>query len=767
MLNYLLGGRGKAFWLTIIAVGIAAILSGRCARSQTAPPPHQPTVGPPSTLPAGWDQIDQRMVFLAVQLSTVESSLAATDKSLQLHGYEKALREGDAQKALDQNDKMDRNGGGPVPWQEFYGKAAEKFFYHPPDQNTAYVNPHPVAQRPPQFDYIYRANEQSKRKADDEVRKIGGKIEDLLAYRRQLESEQSALWGKIAFRGDSSLDLASRPLYRMGLAAGAADDAGRQSVEAAAAAVAFMLAIDAELADAQRNLSTDQQGTLDHLLQVTTSARAELSTKLLALPAMSASLGDPRTPLGRFSRASRRLEDSAQNVIDAFRLAADCDSKDDQAGRRVYRGQLQQNIFDYAAAFATADHCLTAAIAEWKLKTVEKVRTAATAAGDSSTPNPTFVRTVPTAPEGRIVRLTRALPPEWQYEGTLQVVPDGILLPDLHYIRSAEGDSLDRDFTLDLWLAIDPKNPTTFVGVGSGQNGIHTTPVNSIFMVIHPNGNIGMATREGVGESGMGREEDPGEYVVRLEKKGTAVTYSVGSIDHDGKFDAEVTETFPDISKTPADFNERNMHIFFGGGKFRQMRFAASSPHKQVAGLADAPLPTTPQVSTLAANLPPFLECATSYSVTRDGVQLPIGHFIRTRQGGFLQRDFVFDVWLAVNDKMQAALIGLGSGIDDNGGTPSNSLFLIVQRRIPGFSAGGRSGRALDEGEYIARIEKKGAAVTFSVGTEKNGVFDADFTETFPDISKIPGVDFNKRNMHIFFGNGLYTQFRLTATPQK
>ena len=98
------------------------------------------------------------MVFLAVQLSTVESSLEATNKSLKTHGYEKDAWQAEADKLQKANARLDRNGGGPVPWQDFYGQTAEKFFYHPTDAHTLHVNPDAVAQRPPQFDYIYRGN---------------------------------------------------------------------------------------------------------------------------------------------------------------------------------------------------------------------------------------------------------------------------------------------------------------------------------------------------------------------------------------------------------------------------------------------------------------------------------------------------------------------------------------------------------------------------------------------------------------------------------
>jgi len=897
----------RARTLSLAAVFLALVAASSWqANAQPAPSSRGSGPQPTAALPAGWVEVDQRMVFLTVQLSTVESSLAATNKSLKTHGYQQAARQADADKAAKANERMDRNGGGPVPWQDFYGQTAEKFFYHPTDANTLHLNPDAVAQRPPQFDYIYRANADRAQAAADDVQKIGDKIENLLAYQRQLETEQSGLWGKIAFRGDSSLNIGARPLYRSDLVPTASDDESRQHAQAAKAAVAFMSAIDRELTDVQTNLSTDPAHTFEQLHTATAAARADLNSKLLALPALGASLSDPRTPAGRFDRAVKRMDDSAQNIADAVHLAADCDTRQDQAGKNVYRGQLQQMIFDYASAFVTADQALTDVAAGWKLKQVGVLRPAPTTgpagaedvmaqldtaksetarvvtaarravakmldarldaaadAGDlalvqslaaarvsvvrtgalpedikdkylldaqkeaqeqiaaandalagkyraavasltrarkfndaqavqddlnaflrdskagaivstsNGAPGPAATvassGTEPVVAPRDTVQLpakptpfTRTAPSGWQFDNQIEVRPTGILLAGGRFVRSTQADFLNRDFTLDLWVTIDPKDPEACIGVGSGQNGIHQTPVNSIYMVVQPSGQIDMATREGYGNSGIGKEQDPGEYILRLEKRGLSVTYSIGVENKDGQFEPDVTQTFSDITKTPADFTDRNMHIFFGGGFYRQMRFAASAPHAQQAGSAATPLPDAVQTVTLSAVLPAYLESSSTYSATKDGVLVPGGGYIRTRKGDFLERDFVFDVWLAKYDKMETAQIGVGSGLSDL----SNSVFLIVERRKVYTSIRRDKAKSIeDPGDYIARLEKKGTSVTFSLGAEKDGAFTADFTETIPDIAKTAG--FTNRNMHIFFGSSRYKKLRFSASPAK
>src|SRR5436305_11922651 len=115
---------------------------------------------------------------------------------------------------------MDRKGGRHMKWTEFYRRTAETFLYHPVDASTTYhtttvltqqapqattkstdgvpsyqgVPPH---QRPPQFDYIYRANREAQQRAEKEAVDLGSKIDTLRARRASLEEEQSALWCEI------------------------------------------------------------------------------------------------------------------------------------------------------------------------------------------------------------------------------------------------------------------------------------------------------------------------------------------------------------------------------------------------------------------------------------------------------------------------------------------------------------------------------------------------------------------------------------------
>ena len=370
-------------WAIVAMIG----LSGGTLLS--APPASTPKPATqPASLPPGWEEVDQRMVFLTVQLSTVESTVDATNKALKAAGYKLAAQQEAAEKARKGNELMDRNGGGPVRWQEFYSRTTERFFYRSSSGETLAVT---VDQRPPQFDYIYRANENARAKSEQDAAAIGTKIDDLLDYRKGLENQQSALWAKIALRGVSSLEISTRPLYQLDAAPTAAGDAAKDQAGAIKAAATFLKAIDAETSAAQKSIDGDQKGAFDHLLQVTTDARAAFNKSMGSLGSVGDAMRDPKAPIGQVNRSVKRLEDSAQNLVDAYKLAHDADAAGDVVAFLNYRGQLQQMIFDYAVTVATLDRSLTKAASDWKIKP-----------GTAKAPDPTPVNIEPSDIAGKL-----------------------------------------------------------------------------------------------------------------------------------------------------------------------------------------------------------------------------------------------------------------------------------------------------------------------------------------------------------------------------
>src|SRR4051794_11970819 len=88
-----------------------------CSALAQPRPATQPMVA--TTLPAGWQEIDQRLVFFTVQLASVETSLDAVNKALKQAGYHQSSKQSEKERYQRGNELMDRNAGGPVGWKEF------------------------------------------------------------------------------------------------------------------------------------------------------------------------------------------------------------------------------------------------------------------------------------------------------------------------------------------------------------------------------------------------------------------------------------------------------------------------------------------------------------------------------------------------------------------------------------------------------------------------------------------------------------------------
>jgi hypothetical protein len=359
-----------------LAIGcIAAVLAARSTTAQT--PPAAPSV---EALPPGWQEIDQRLLFLTSELAGNEASLDAVGKAMIAAGYQKAATTQKADQFVQNNIAMDRNGGGPIPWQQFYGKTASDFYYRPTSKvdttnggHTGNENTHvdangpeQLVDRPPQLDYLYKANAESAQQAEAEAAKLGKQLDKLTARRRELETEQSALWCKISFRAVTSLDLADKPLYLFD--PNAADDDKAEEQEAAMSAGRDFVRLAVLAVDwAQKNVDIDQTQTYDRLQQVVSGSQSNLEKLLLKERQLTAEMSDARSPLALFVKAAKRLGDTSQNMIDATKLAAASDAAGDDDRKNNLRGVLQQNVMDFASTMITADKTLSDLATEWKV----------------------------------------------------------------------------------------------------------------------------------------------------------------------------------------------------------------------------------------------------------------------------------------------------------------------------------------------------------------------------------------------------------------
>ena len=339
-----------------------------------------------------WDE-DKRFDFLMERLASLEASLDAVNVAIAKASGKKGAKQGDARRAEAGNSAMDRKGGGPMKWNEFYGTTAEKFFYHPVDPNTTYHTSTvlsqvgtqqedkagdsvqgnsgvPLHQRPPQFDYIYRANRNAKERADADMAAIQGKIDALNERREKLEAEQADLWCRLAFRAIQRLNIPRRPELRFRLVAAstAPDDESKAAVlEAAARFLATSLLI---IDKAEK----EQETALGNIKLIVASARHELDDVLVSENSVAGDSAGKDTPLGQFTALAQLLDDTSNNLSESYEVAIEGGQANDAARKDQFRGLLQRSLIEYAQLVMALDESVRTLKQEWGVTVDTKTR---------------------------------------------------------------------------------------------------------------------------------------------------------------------------------------------------------------------------------------------------------------------------------------------------------------------------------------------------------------------------------------------------------
>ena len=341
-------------------------------------------IAPAEAAKDGWDEIDQRLIFLMIRLANTETSLEALEKTIAASSRNQSVKIGDAKRAVRENEKMDRKGGGPVHWSVFYGRTADKFFYHPTDRNSTYhtvtvlsqqppQNDNkiaggvpsrqglPVSNRPPQFDYIYRANQEAKERAEADADKLKNKIEALLDRRQKLELEQNGLWVEIAFHAIAHFDLNKKPRLRFEPAVAANDPDSKLHGDIVKSAAIFTRVALSVIDEAQK----DQASAFSRIKPTVSDARQTLNDYWLRLGVDSS---DRKTTDGKFAALAKRLDDVASNLSESYEVAVDGDRQKDQVRKETFRGQLQESLVGYAEIVLALDEMLVEMQERWQIK---------------------------------------------------------------------------------------------------------------------------------------------------------------------------------------------------------------------------------------------------------------------------------------------------------------------------------------------------------------------------------------------------------------
>jgi hypothetical protein len=329
---------------------------------------------------------------------------------------------------------------------------------------------------------------------------------------------------------------------------------------------------------------------------------------------------------------------------------------------------------------------------------------------------------------------------------------------------------LDKDFTFDVWFTQEHADEAEAVMIGIGGAGDPDSDDHTcVSLVIDPPSDRGSKITVNT-ERWEGREvgviHPEGMCMARLQKRGDQIVFSVG-VEANGKFSPDASAAVASIRELDKTLNSRNTHLFFGhrhtrgagDGRvtFNKVRLAMGAPPAP----SDEQAPGAPSGSSnLASALPSYFAPGEPYATNKDGIR--IDDFIKTKDADFLDKDFTFDVSfiLAEDDEAEGVMLGIG-GTGNPDSDDDTCLSLVIEtprgsRREVSVNTsqwkGKRAGDVHGNGPFVARIEKKGNQVNFSVGVEVNGKFMPDVSSTVADIRQLK-PNFNSRNTHLFFGH--------------
>lgn len=328
-----------------------------------------------------WDE-DDRLGDLLQQLVEKETSLEALDSRIAKALGKKAGAKMADNMAWRSTQRMDLNAGGPIRWDAFYGRNAESFFYHPKDPNTTYhtttvlaqTTPTkaggvpgnqgvPAHQRPPQFDYIYRAYNEASAKARADASALANKVEVMKEQRRQLEKDVVLLWVKIAFRVIDRDKIPEKPILRWAVMPANANNKLDMDRAAALTEAAQFLATALLFSDARVEAEPDKVfGTVGSAIK---GRRKKFEDSLLRMGSLLDESEDREKPIGQYKLLARRLEDTSKTLSEGYEGWQDGESTDDEPAKYQGLRRVQDSTVNYSKILLALNELIGVMKKEW------------------------------------------------------------------------------------------------------------------------------------------------------------------------------------------------------------------------------------------------------------------------------------------------------------------------------------------------------------------------------------------------------------------
>jgi hypothetical protein len=280
------------------------------------------------------------------------------------------------------NVRMDLQGGGPVRWDVFYGRNAENFFYHPRDPNTTYhtntvlqqVQPTrrdgidggqgvPAHQRPPQFDYIYRAYETKQERARLEASRIQNELEVMKARRRDLENDVVDLWFKIAFRTLERERAREKAVLRFPLVA--SDPRDHRSVDQATGLLNASHLLATALLFNEESVAVNKDVRLGTVSKHVGVNRKAFEDSLLKVKTLRADADNKDTAIGKFKELARFLEDTSKSLSEGFKDWRKGDQANDEFAKYAGLRRIQDSTVWYAKTLLAMNEMVEVMKKDW------------------------------------------------------------------------------------------------------------------------------------------------------------------------------------------------------------------------------------------------------------------------------------------------------------------------------------------------------------------------------------------------------------------
>ncbi len=372
----------------LIGLGCCLTSAGLARGADKPPKPDKeakhPAIAPGEALEEGWEELDPRQQFLFKRLAKVEALLDALE-DMQFSNYGTQRRKAAESAAADRSIvRQYANGGGPVRWTQFYGRTVDEFYHSGPSRAAAILDGRGNAgvaisqgspalkQRPPQFDYIEKAQQKIKADAANDVKSLAKKYDQIDARRKELEVEQITLWCQIAFREIQRRDLTQKPFYRFEPVSLVPESDAPKQVEAMRVAVILMSRVLRIVEKSEE----DQARALQRIAATVKGVRVRMTDTWIRQGVLSVSVSNDRpdiaTPKGRFIALTRHLENYGANVDESCaRAIVDSKSRAELSKldeKKQSWDQLTKSLTGFAAVVLAMDETAIELAKEWQVQ---------------------------------------------------------------------------------------------------------------------------------------------------------------------------------------------------------------------------------------------------------------------------------------------------------------------------------------------------------------------------------------------------------------